>query len=128
MRHDEQGSITGFAVCIVLALVVCAGLVLDGGRMVAARIEAADIAENAARAGAQEVVGIQASDWRLDPAAAAARADRYLGEHGGGGSVSASTDAVVVTVERTTEMTLLRLVGVSSRTVTVTRSATAVDE
>lgn len=124
---DDRGSITGFTACIVFTLVLCAGLVFDGGRMVAAWVQAADLAENAARAGAQEIVDIRAGDWRIDPARASARAQRYLGDQGVTGQVTATESNVSVTVEQTTTMTLLRLVGISSRSVSVTRAAEAVD-
>lgn len=124
---SERGSVTGFVVCMVVALVMCAGLVFDGGRLVAARIAAADAAENAARAGAQEVTAIRAGVWHLDPGKAAARADQYLAALGVSGSVDASPEAVAVTVTATTSMTLLQLVGLGPRTVSVTRTAMAVD-
>jgi len=125
--RSDRGSVTGFVVGMTLALLLCAGLVFDGGRLVAGRIAAADAAENAARAGAQQVTGIRAGAWHLDPTRAAAVAKQYLAAEGVEGSATATEDAVTVTVSRTTTMTLLQLVGVGARTVQVSRTATAVD-
>jgi Flp pilus assembly protein TadG len=127
MNRSDDGSVTAFVVSMTVALVLCAGLVLDGGRLVAARSSVADVAENAARAGAQEVVSLRAGDWRLDPDRAAARARSYLSELGVSGSVSASRTEVRVTVERAVPMTLLALAGAGAKTVRVTRVAVAVD-
>ena len=43
-RRDEQGSVTVFVVSITAALLLIAGLVFDGGRMIAARREADAVA------------------------------------------------------------------------------------
>jgi Flp pilus assembly protein TadG len=126
-RHQEQGSVTAFVVGVTFALVMCGGLVYDGGRLIEARTEAGDLAENAARAGAQELTSLRAGTWKIDPAKATSRASQYLAEHGAAGSVAASDVSVAVTVRRTTDMTLLGLVGVGSKTVSVTRTAQPVD-
>ncbi len=125
-RHDERGSVSAFVVVITATLVLCAGLVFDGGRLVAARIEAGDHAENAARAGAQMTVDLRSGRGRLDADAAKRAASAYLARHGIAGSVVVGDTRVVVTVTTTTSMTLLAVVGVPPRQITVARSATAV--
>src|SRR5450755_3943975 len=55
LRDGEQGQITVFVVVIMVALLAVAGLVYDGGRALAAKTTAIDIAQEAARAGAQQV-------------------------------------------------------------------------
>ncbi len=50
---DDRGMVTAFVVIFSLALVFVVGLVLDGGRMLSAHRQARDVADAAARAGAQ---------------------------------------------------------------------------
>src|SRR6478752_6107801 len=53
VRHDpDGGSITAYLLIMTVALVVLAGLVLDGGAALTAHGRAADTAQQAARAGA----------------------------------------------------------------------------
>lgn len=125
--RDEHGSITAFVVTTAMALLLCAALVFDGGRLVAARTAAADAAENAARAGAQEIVGVRSGEFRLDEGRATQRAQAYLGEVGVSGGAVATSRTVTVTVTATTELTMLGLLGMGSRTIVVSRSAEAVD-
>ena len=60
----DLGSITAVVVSMTIALIACAGLAFDGGRLLGARLDAADHAENAARAGAQHVTAIREGRWR----------------------------------------------------------------
>jgi Flp pilus assembly protein TadG len=48
--QTERGSITAFVAVLAITFIACAGLAVDGGRLVAARVQLADHAENAARA------------------------------------------------------------------------------
>lgn len=123
----DRGSVTAFVVAITVGLVACAGLVFDGGRLLDARIEAADLAENAARAGAQQVVALRAGDWRLDGPDAQHAAAAFLRAHGANGTVIVSGNDVSVTVTLYRETTLLGLVGVRGKHVSATRVARAVD-
>ena len=79
--QGERGSASIFIAALGLALLMATGLAVDGGRKLGALSEARDIADNAARAGAQMIdedtyrsSGIPA----LDPAAATQRAHAYL--------------------------------------------------
>src|SRR6266700_550025 len=54
-RALQRGSISMFVVIFTIAVLMLAGLVYDGGLAIAARQRAADIAEEAARAGANAV-------------------------------------------------------------------------
>ena len=120
----DRGSITVFVVGLMMSFMVVAGLAIDGGRIVSARVVAADHAENAARVGAQQVTLIRLG-WRvLDPARARRAALDYLAFHGVNGSVEVGVDRVTVAVVITQSTTFLRLVGIGSRTVSATRSAT----
>jgi uncharacterized membrane protein len=125
---SQRGSVSAFVVIMAVALIACAGLVLDGGRLVAGRSEAADHAENAARIGAQEAWALRGDGWEVDPNAAEAAAQSYLASEGLSGvvSVSGRTISVQVTVSKT--MTLLGVVGPTERQLTATRTAALVDQ
>lgn len=123
MHQRDRGSITAFVVALSLTLVAFAGLALDSGRMVAAHIEAADHAENAARRGAQEVIKIRDGLRWLDTSASREAALDYLADQGVIGSVTATREAVTVTVSIEQETLLLDLVGIDEHTVSATRTA-----
>lgn len=120
----DRGSMSVFVVGLVMSFIMATGLAVDGGRIVAARVTVADHAENAARVGAQQVTLLRLG-WRvLDPTRAERAAEEYLSAHGISGSVSVGVNSVTVTATMTQPTTLLRLVGIASRTVSATRSAT----
>lgn len=119
-RRDEKGAVTVFVVGFMLALLLVAGLVIDGGNVLSARREAANVAESAARAGAQGINITAARTSRgvvLDPAAAKARADSYLTQTGYRGTASIQGNEVLVEVTITQPTFLLGLAGVASITV-----------
>lgn len=124
--RSEDGSVTVFVVGLTLALMMVAGLVFDGGRILAARRQAHDLADNAARAAAQ-AVDLDAlrsgAPVELDPLAAQVAAEDYLAATGHTGTVLVSADSVEVTVTITTPMVLLQIAGVSERTVTASGQA-----
>ena len=72
-----------------------------------------------ARAQCRQVHGV----FVLDIPKANAAASAYLNAHGINGSVDASSTEISVTVTTTVSTTMLALVGVSSKTVTATRSS-----
>lgn len=126
MSRTETGAVTVFVTIFTVALLAMAGLVADGSRILAARRDAANIAEAAARAGAAalDLHGLRnAEQIRLDPTAAIARAHAYLATAGCHGTVHAQPDAVTVTV--TVRRTTLLLGAVGMHTFTVTESGTA---
>ena len=127
VQPRDRGVITGFVVGLVLSFTAVAGLAVDSGRIVSARVSASDHAENAARVGAHEVILLRLG-WRfLDPAAAKTAAQQYLQRYGLVGDITVGYRTVTVTVRMTQATTLLRLVGISSRTVTATRTAEIFD-
>lgn len=113
-------------VVMVVALLFFAGLVLDGGRLLAARREVADVATGAARAGAQ-AMSMDAfnrhGDTRLDADAARAAASAYLAAAGVGGDIQVSDAQIQVSVQRPTPMLMLAMLGIRAKTVTGTGSA-----
>ena len=125
----DSGRASAFAVVLCVALFAVAGLVLDGGLAIAAKVQAFDVAQSAARAGAQE---LNLTLYRtrgvaeLDPGRAAATARAWLASAGVQGTATATTTTVTVTAHRTTSTQLLRAVGVGQLRTSATASATAV--
>jgi len=120
-RNGDRGQVTAFVVVMAAALLLCVGLVLDGGLLLAAKRRASNEAEQAARAGAQAIntdayraTGV----LRLDPVRAGAAARAYLAAAGHQGTVRVAADRVGVTVQITQPMQLLGLAGIGSMTVT----------
>jgi len=120
--------VTAFVVTLAAALILLAGLVLDGGLVLAAKRRAINEAEAAARAGAQQIaVGVYRAQGRfvLDPARARAAALSYLAATGDAGTVSVAGDRVVVTVRVTQPMQILGAAGLGPATVSGHGAATA---
>lgn len=125
-RERDHGVVSGFVVGLALGLFVMAGLAIDSGRLVAARTEAADHAENAARLAAQEVTLIRLGVRTIDPSRARAVVSTYFDRHGVDGSVAIDHRSVTVTVRAEQDTTLLHLVGIDSRSMSAVRTATIV--
>ena len=123
----ERGSVTAFVVIIAMTFIACAGLALDGGRLVAAKVELGDDAENAAREGAQELTSFRSGNPTIDKPRASDAITRYLAEHNVAGELSINDNEVTVRVTRLVRMTLLSLFGVTAKIVTAQRTATPVD-
>jgi Flp pilus assembly protein TadG len=125
MRGD-RGSGTAWAIGVVAVVALLAGAVLDGGNAMAARVAALDIAQQAARAGANQLDLAALREQgvvRLDPAAAQAAATTFLSQAGATGTATATTTEVVVTVTRSQPTKLLRAIGVNTIGMTATASA-----
>jgi hypothetical protein len=121
----DRGSISAFVVVVTTALIAAAGLVVDGSRLVAAKVTCIDHADNAARAGAQQVA-VRNGVRQADPARAVDAALAYLHERGLSGDSAVVDGRVVVTVAMRVDMTLLGLVDMGSKTVSATRAAALV--
>jgi hypothetical protein len=127
MRRDrwarwraDDGRVTAFVAVMMAGIVAVAGLGLDGGLALAAKVAAEGQAEAAARAGAQ---AIDLAAYRgtgalkLVPAQAETSAQSYLARVGAVGAVTTSEESVTVTVTATVHTQLLGMVGVSALTV-----------
>jgi len=126
--RDERGALSTFVAVIALALLMAAGLAVDGGRKVAALREASHLADNAARAGAQAVdldTLRSSGELRLRPDEATSRATDYLASLGHEGQIQVANDTVTVTVSLTVNPVLLPLGPI---TVTATETARAITE
>lgn len=88
MNTSERGQVTAFVVIFTTALIFLAGLVIDGGNLLAARRRAINEAEGAARAGAAALTSLDIDAFRsggdvvLDPARAEAAVRAYLHQAG----------------------------------------------
>ncbi len=128
-RRDERGSATVFVLGFAIMLLVCAGLVIDGGGAINARMKLADDAEQAARAGANAIdidllrsTGVVA----LDPGQAQAEAGGFLSSLGYGNySVNADGTDVTVTVHDTVPTDMLSFVGINQYDISATVTASA---
>jgi len=127
--RSERGAVSTFLAVLALALLAAVGLVVDGGRKVNALRDASQLADNAARAGAQAV---DLDTLRTDgvivllPDQAEQKARDYLGELGRTATkVVVIGDTIAVTVKITVDPVLL---PAGSITVTATETATAITE
>lgn len=123
--NSERGSVSILVAVLGFALLMATGLAVDGGRKLGALSEARDIADNAARAGAQmidtdayKLTGVPT----IDPAAATERANAYLASQGYTGIVTVDGATVTVTVSIAVDPTFLP----GQMVVSATESATAV--
>ena len=116
---DDRGAAAVILVLLTPMLFALAGLVVDGGRAIAARQRAADIAEQAARAGvdALDVTALRATGVdTLEAGAARGAACRYVATAApdAGCTVRVGADRVTVQVTTRTSTVLLGLVGVNT--------------
>ncbi|WCO67952.1 pilus assembly protein TadG-related protein [Iamia majanohamensis] len=126
--REERGSITAFVAVVTTALVLVAGMTYDGGQVIAAHNAARNDAEQAARAGAQQIDLDHirtTNEPRLDPVAAETAALAYLQRSGATGTATVSDASITVTVTRVQPM---RILPGADRTIVVRETATAVDE
>lgn len=126
---NERGAVSTFLAVIALALLMAAGLAIDGGRKVNALREASHLADNAARAGAQAVdldTLRTTGDLTLQPGDAADRVDQYLTTLGHTATeITVIGDTIAVTVELTVDPVLLPTGPI---TVTATETAAAITQ
>jgi len=117
--RNEQGFVTAFVVCLFTSFALLAGLVIDGGYVLAARRQAFNEAEAAARAGAQAMSGstLTGGPVAADPTRATDAARAYLAAVGHSGTVSITGDVVAVTVSFSRRMLILGLGGIAETTV-----------
>lgn len=116
---SERGALSIFVAICATALLMLSGLVIDGGGRLIAIEQADAVADEAARAGGQQIdraALLQGKGIRLDPQAAQAAADAYLGASRVGnnsvtGSAVATDQTITVTVNATYHTTMLGLFG-----------------
>lgn len=118
-QRRERGAATIFVIGMSIVLLVCGGLVVDGGLAINARMKAADDAEQAARVAADSIdVDLLRSNGviSINENLARQRAADYLIARGytpGRYQVTFPPGGVRVAVQDTTETTLLQLVQIT---------------
>ncbi|MDN5762679.1 MAG: pilus assembly protein TadG-related protein [Microlunatus sp.] len=125
--RDERGqSVSVFVTVVFAALIMTAGLVIDGGQKVAAASRAQTAAAGAARAAAD--AGVTHTLAGESPAVASLRAaSAYLGgQPDVAGSASVSDGVVTVRTHATERTLFLSLVGIDSVSASATVRANAV--
>jgi Flp pilus assembly protein TadG len=124
--RDDDGAATLWMVFGTIIIFAVAGLVFDGGTLIAGKRDAINDAEEAARAGAQAIDAgsvLAGTGPQLDPAAAVARAEQFLATNGWSGTATADNTSVTVTITRQQPMTFLQTFGLGERTITGTATA-----
>ena len=128
--QSDAGFMSLYVVVITVGLLAMAGLVIDGGNALAAREQAADVAQQAARAGADaltpESLRGNPTGLTASPAAAQAAANRVLDAAHVAGTVRVDGDNVTVKVVVHQNTTILSAFGVGPIEGKATATATAV--
>jgi Flp pilus assembly protein TadG len=126
----ERGAVMFWVIPVMLGVIAMAGLVVDGGTAIAARQHAADLAQQAARAGADALAPVslhaaEPSQLTADPGAAMTAADKILAAGGVAGTVTVDGDAVTVSVTVHQQTQILSAFGLTAVSGSATSTATA---
>lgn len=130
MSRLERGAASIFVLGMSVVLLVCAGLVVDGGLAINARMRVADDAEQASRVGADSIdldTLRSGGGLVIDTDLAKQRSANYLSSRGytpGQFSLTINGDTVSVTVRDTTNTMILGVVGIDKYDVQASASAT----
>lgn len=124
----ERGSATVFFLVASTAVVLALGLLVDVGETLAAKAAAVEQAQQAARAGAQQLNtdSLRAGNLVIDPARAATAAVAYLHDQGDTGSATVHGQDVVVQARHVYHNRILDLFGIHQFTATATGTAALV--
>jgi hypothetical protein len=125
----ERGSVGLFLAITMVGVLAMLGLVVDGGAALAARQRAYDLAEQAARAGADALAGVSLRigapvDLGADPSRARAAAEAVLSAGGATGEVEIGTGEVRVTARVARRAAVLSAFGIGDLSQTATATAT----
>ena len=127
--RDERGSVTAFVAVMTIAMLVVAGLVIDGGYTLAARRRAFNEANAAARAAAQAIdeTSLRRSGAvRLSVEEARRIGEQHLHDAGMTGTVTVNATTVTVHAVTTQSMAILGIIGIGPLTVEADGTARAV--
>ena len=127
MKRKNQGSLSAMMVCLVMATMSLAGLTYDGGRVVSTYMAMSDAAQNAARLGGQQLVGIRSGNPHIDEDLAASAMRAYLVARGLTGNFDIQGTKVTIEVSQKVQMRILGIIGVGEHTVRVKRTVDVVD-
>ncbi len=122
----DEGMVSAFLLAAMIGLFAVVGLGLDPGEAYAMKIHAIGQAEEAARAGAQQIDRTTyrtTGTLQLDPAAAEHAAQRFLTAEGETGTVTVTTTRVSVSITTGYRTQLWQLAGIDTIAVHATGSA-----
>lgn len=122
---NDHGSITLWTVIVTFALLICLGLVVDGGGKLQAKQQAQLVAEEAARTAGQEILTPLAARGYgsfVNPFTAQAAAQKYLLTADGvqGIVVPTGPNTLLITTTKTYQPKVLGLIGLGPQAVTGT--------
>lgn len=122
---DRGSAVVAYLLVMVVVLFAFAGLVFDGGAALTARGQAADTAQQAARAGADALDAglLRAGGLRADPSAATAAAQAVLSAAGVDGQVAVDGSRVTVSTQVSRPTAVLSMIGVGEVRGSATYSA-----
>jgi hypothetical protein len=127
MNRKNQGSLSAVMVCLVMATMALTGLAYDGGQVVSVYMEMSDTAQNAARLGGQQLVGIRRGHPHIDEDLATSAMRAYLLARGLSGKFDVQGTKTTVEVFQKVPMQILGIVGIGERTIRVIRTVDVVD-
>jgi len=109
---------------------VLLGLVVDGGRVIDARLDSSRTAAQAARAAADALsqASVRTGHDAISTGAAADRAGAYLREAGMTGTVRVEGNSVTVTVTGQSNTEILGIIGIDSFPIRESETARAITE
>lgn len=118
----ERGGIAPMVAILAAVMLLATALVIDLSSRVQTVSRAQTVAQEAARAGGQQIApdAILGRDTGLDTTKAAAAARSYLRQSGHGGTVTVNGSTVVVTTTQTWSPVFLGAVGVGPAQITGT--------
>jgi Flp pilus assembly protein TadG len=128
-RRDERGAAAVWTMILTTtAFLALMGLVGGGGELINEQVAAKRAAEQAARAGADELSAssVRSGDDRVDAGAAIARAKGVLHQAGWSGTAQVQGSRVVVTATGTRKPQFLGLLGVDAIEIHETGTADAI--
>ncbi|GAB3662564.1 hypothetical protein GCM10027596_24310 [Nocardioides korecus] len=129
--RDQRGSASIWAIIVIAgAFTVLLGLVVDGGRVIDARVAASRAAAQAARVGADALSSssVRSGHDAIDVVAAKVQAQNYLHDAGMTGTVKTAGQTVTVTVSGKSSTQILGVIGIAAFPIEETASAQAVTE
>lgn len=129
-RRDDGGYAAVWVVFLAGAMLAMAGLVIDGGYTMSTKREAERVAEQAARAAADQldVAQLRSGHQQVEPRQAAHAARTYLAHTDFRGTVHADGNDVVVTVTGQQKSIILSAFGKNGWTVHGSARASGINE
>ena len=127
MKHKSLGSLSAVVICIAFACMSLAGLAFDGGRVVSSYMTMSDAAQNAARLGGQQLVGIREGDPHIDKDSAVTVMHTYLAARVLTGNFDIQGTRATVEISQKIPMRILGIIGIGDRTIRVKRTSDVVD-